>query len=228
MKVILTGATGFVGSEIVAQLLERSEIDEVTCLTRRPVNLQSPKLRTILHDDFTRYNKDLATKLAEHSACIWALGGKASDASNPVAFERATHTFTISFACAVAEGLHQPFRFCYLSGMGADPSETSTFPWEKMTRHLKGRTERDLDRLTEQHRIFRATSFRPAGILPKSTSAVVDRLLAPIAIRVDRLAKIMIDESISTAPVRYRVLSNKTIREACHPHPQENHTVIES
>ena len=35
MKVILTGATGFVGGEALAQLLADAKVDQVTCLVRR-------------------------------------------------------------------------------------------------------------------------------------------------------------------------------------------------
>jgi nucleoside-diphosphate-sugar epimerase len=217
MKIILTGATGFVGSEVLAQLLLRDEVDAVTCLTRRPLTVTSPKLRTVLHEDFTSYPDDLARELATHNALIWALGGKASDEADPAVYERITCTTTIACATAIAQRLTDPFRFGYLSGMGADPSETATFPWQRMTRHLKGRTERSLETLTEQYRDFRATCYRPAGILPKSTSGLVDTMLAPIAVRVDRLALAMIEESLRNVAEHYAVLHNSTIRKIADP-----------
>lgn len=219
MDIVLTGATGFVGSEVLAQLLVHREVHRITCVVRRNIGIQSPKIKTILHGDFTTYEPELATALANHSACIWALGGKASDNPNSTEYLRATHTFTIAFARAVAEQQKQPFRFCYLSGMGADPSETSTFPWERITRHLKGRTERDLEALTDQYPLFSATSFRPAGILRAVPSGakhdffptLIDFLLAPISVRVSRLAEAMIREAVYTAP-KYHVVSNREIR----------------
>ena len=215
MKIVLTGATGFVGSTILKQLLERPEVTHITCLVRRPISVPSSKVETILHADFSAYDLELAAKLADHAACIWALGGKASDNPNSTEYLWATHTFTLAFARAVAEQQKQPFRFSYLSGMGADPTETSTFPWEKTTRHLKGRTERDLQELTEQYSLFSATAFRPAGILPEAdgfTASLVNLLLAPISVRVDCLAAAMISEAaLSTAP-KYHVVSNGSIK----------------
>ena len=45
MKVVLTGATGFVGSEVLKQLIGRSEIAQVPCVVRRPISMQSPQGR---------------------------------------------------------------------------------------------------------------------------------------------------------------------------------------
>lgn len=215
MKIVLTGATGFVGSTILRQLLERPEVTHITCVVRRPISVQSSKIETILHADFSAYEPELTAKLADHAACIWALGGKASDNPNSTEYLRATHTFAIAFARAVAEQQKQSFRFCYLSGMGADPTETSTLPWEKITRHLKGRTERDLQQLTTQYPLFSATSFRPAGILPEAHGLIpslANLLLAPISIRVDRLAAGMIHEATFGVGAKYRVVSNAAIK----------------
>lgn len=212
MRIVLTGATGFVGSEILQQVLSRPEITAVTCISRRPVGIQHRKVRNILHSDFTSCPGKLAEGMAEHGALIWALGAKVSDVSDAAEYERATVTSTLVFAGALAHRLSHPFRFCYLSGMGADPGESSRFPWQRMTRHLKGRAERGLEKLASGFALFRATSFRPAGILPRSAARWMDRLLSPITVRVDRLANAMIDEALSECATPYRVISNGLIR----------------
>jgi nucleoside-diphosphate-sugar epimerase len=217
MKIVLTGATGFVGSEVLAQLLQRTDVDRVTCLTRRPLAVAAPKLSAVLQADFTSYPDEIAQELAEHDALIWALGGKASDEADPAAYERITCTATHACATAIADRLTHSFRFGYLSGMGADPTETATFPWQRRTRHLKGRTERSLHALTERHPHFRATCFRPGGILPQSTSSLIDALLAPVVVRIDRLAIAMIDESVRNVAEKYAVLNNSTIRKIADP-----------
>jgi hypothetical protein len=102
------------------------------------------------------------------------------------------HTFTLALAEGVAGRAKAPFTFCYLSGMGADPSETTTFPWEKLTRHLKGRTERDLGSVQSRYPQFCAHRFRPGGILPDGANPVLRFLLAPIIVGVGELADAMI------------------------------------
>jgi nucleoside-diphosphate-sugar epimerase len=219
MRIILTGATGFVGGEVLKQLLAEEAIRGVTCLSRRSVGIQQPKLTTVLHTDFTHWPTDLARSLAAHDAVIWALGAKATDVSDAAKYERITVTSALSFANVIANSLDHVLRFCYLSGMGADPAEKSTFPWQKATRHMKGRTERGLELLTKTRTAFHATSFRPGGILPRTTSGWADALLSPIAVRVDQLARAMIVEAEFNELPAYRVLSNGAIRKHSNNRP---------
>jgi nucleoside-diphosphate-sugar epimerase len=192
MNIILTGATGFVGTEVLDQLLADPAIGRVTCLSRRPPPLQSPRLDTILHEDFTSYPAALLERLAAHDACIWALGGKASDLGHPDEFIRITHAFTLALASGIAARARRPFAFCYLSGMGADQDESAWLPWEKLTRHIKGRTERDLLALQRHFPGFSVHCYRPGGILPRGAGVVARTLLAPIAVGVDTLADALI------------------------------------
>lgn len=185
MKVILTGATGFVGGEVLSQLLRYPEVTRVTCLTRRAPGRSHEKLRILLHSDLGAYSDAQLEQLANHDACIWCLGGKVSDARSLPEYERTTHTLTLAFARAVL-----PPRFCYLSGMGVDPSESSRIPWERETRFLKGRTERDLSALAREAPPFSPFFFRPGGILPGPWW--LEGVLAPIVVRVDVLARAMI------------------------------------
>jgi hypothetical protein len=193
MRIVLTGATGFVGAEVLTRLLARPDITGVTALTRRPLAVESPKLTAVLHEDFAAYDDALLDRLAAHDGCIWALGGKESDLGHPEVLARITHTFTLALAAPLAARCRAPFSFCYLSGMGADRSETAWFPWEKSTRHLKGRTERDLLALTERWPSFSAHCFRPGGILPLGSSRLLHAVLAPIVVGVDVLAESLID-----------------------------------
>lgn len=213
MKIILTGATGFVGSNALTHLVADPRVSKVTCLTRRPIGIDAPKVTTIMHEDFATYDPALLDRLADHDACIWALGGKASDLGTPDVFARITHTFTLALAEGVAARARAPFTFCYLSGMGADPSETARFPWEKLTRHLKGRTEKDLAGLQSRYPQFCAHCFRPGGILPDDANPVLRFLLAPIVVGVGELSDAMIAGASHKALFRHwPVVSNRDIK----------------
>lgn len=184
MKIILTGATGFVGGRVLEVLLAHPEVELVTCLVRRALGVTHTKVVQAVREDFCRYDD---TTIEGHQACIWTLGGKASDFADPVDYARVTHDFPLALARAVG---CQPFRFCYLSGMGADPTERACLPWERTTRHLKGRTERDLDAVAKTHPQFRAHSFRPGGVLLDAQRRT-RRWLAPITVSVSELGQAM-------------------------------------
>lgn len=214
MKIILTGATGFVGSNVLTHLVANPSVSQVTCLTRRPIEIGTPKVTTILHEDFATYDHALLDQMADHDACIWALGGKASDLGTPDVFAHITHTFTLALAGGIASRIKAPFTFCYLSGMGADPSETATFPWEKLTRHLKGRTEKDLGKLQSRFPQFCAHCFRPGGILPEKANPLLSFLLAPLVVDVGALSDAMIEGALDEKLFRqWPVIGNSNIKQ---------------
>lgn len=67
MKVILTGSTGFIGSEILAQAIDRSFITSIICITRRalPESISSnPKVKVIILKDFTSYPPEVLSQLS--------------------------------------------------------------------------------------------------------------------------------------------------------------------
>jgi uncharacterized protein YbjT (DUF2867 family) len=74
MKVILAGATGFIGSETLHQCLKSPSITSVAVLSRRslPESVTSnPKLKVIIMDDFAAYPDTVLGELAGAEACIW-------------------------------------------------------------------------------------------------------------------------------------------------------------
>lgn len=75
MKLIVVGATGLVGSEIVRQSLKIKEIDEVVALARKPVQVEevssSAKLKSVVVRDYAEYPDHVKTELAGADACIW-------------------------------------------------------------------------------------------------------------------------------------------------------------
>lgn len=213
MKVILTGATGFVGAATLARLVAHPDVSEVTCLTRRPLAEPVPKVTAIVREDFLRYDEALVEHLRDHESCIWTLGGKASDLGTEEEFTRVTHAFTLALAEQMTQHAEGRFTFCYLSGMGADPSETAWWPWEKLTRHIKGRTERDLSALQESHPGFSVHSFRPGGILPEDAQPWLRAALGPIVVGVDELADALIYAALEPQLFRqWSVVGNADIK----------------
>ena len=79
MKLIISGGTGFVATELIRQSLSNPRITTVLALARRPVavpeNLppgaDAEKLKSIVVEDFGNYSDDVKKQLEGADACIW-------------------------------------------------------------------------------------------------------------------------------------------------------------
>ena len=59
MKVILTGSTGFIGSEVLRQCLASSAITSIIAMSRKPIpdsaGTENSRLKTVILKDFESY-----------------------------------------------------------------------------------------------------------------------------------------------------------------------------
>jgi nucleoside-diphosphate-sugar epimerase len=82
MKFILTGTSGFIGSEILSQLLQKSSVTCLIILSRRPLpelDGRGSRIKLIVLDNFLSYPDSVVQALAGAKACLWALGGSNSN-----------------------------------------------------------------------------------------------------------------------------------------------------
>jgi uncharacterized protein YbjT (DUF2867 family) len=76
MKIIVTGCTGLVGSEVMRLAIKHQYIDHIYAVTRKPLDPEiadHPKVTQIIHEDFETW-PDHLLRLFEHEAvrgCIW-------------------------------------------------------------------------------------------------------------------------------------------------------------
>ncbi|MBL7699749.1 MAG: NAD(P)H-binding protein [Chitinophagaceae bacterium] len=155
MKIIVTGATGTVGSEVVRQAVLDDSIEQVTLLARNRSDLVHPKIRQIIHKDFLNYN-GLEDVFRESDACIWCLGISQTRVSKQDYF---IITYEYAVAAANAMLLANPqITFLFLSGEGADSTEKSRVRFAR----VKGQTENALKAMNFNKLII----FRPGGIYP--------------------------------------------------------------
>lgn len=75
MKLIVAGATGFVGSEVLYAALQHPSVTSVVSLSRRPVVdprlTDDPKWESVVLEDFELYPPDVMARLQGAVGCIW-------------------------------------------------------------------------------------------------------------------------------------------------------------
>lgn len=152
MRVILTGATGFVGEGVLLSLLQRTDIEKVLSVSRRSCEISHPKLEEYIVADFM----DLPSndpKLQGYDACFFC-AGKSNFGMSRKEYYHLSYQITLHFAAAI--GANPDFVFIYLSGAGT--SSRSLQFWSR----TKAKAETDLRAVG-----FKAAyGFRPAGMKP--------------------------------------------------------------
>ncbi|PNP84873.1 hypothetical protein FNYG_01967 [Fusarium nygamai] len=163
MHLILTGATGLVGSGVLDAMLKSKEITKISILSRRPVPMAAgdPRVNVITHNDFTRYNPEVLDQLQGASGVVWALGISQLKVTKDE-YVTITKDFPVAAAKAFSKisPTKEPFRFIYVSGHGATLEPTSFTP---IFGRVKGETEKALSELHAPAK-FHVESVRPAGV----------------------------------------------------------------
>src|SRR5579864_6910654 len=211
----IVGATGMVGGYVLRYALDHPSVDLVTVIGRRKLGISHPKLKEVLHQDFTDCTA-LAGALSDQNAAVFCLGvytGAVPDAE----FRKITVDYTVEFA-RVLRASSPDAAFSFLSGMGADQTGRSRVPFAR----YKGEAENALLGAGFPHLYV----FRPAYIYPveprkepnfgyRVLRAVYPamRLLFPNqAIRADDLARAMVEVVYEgNGEARSRVFENSDI-----------------
>ena len=133
MRVLLAGATGLVGSQVLQRLLADTRCTAVVAPVRRPLPLQHPRLSAPLLDFDA---PPLQAPWWQVDAAICTLGSTLKQAGSRQAFARIDHGYPLAIARAVK--MHRCTVFALNSAMGANPR--SLFFYNR----VKGELERDL------------------------------------------------------------------------------------
>ncbi len=155
MKIIVTGATGLVGSEVLRQAILDNDIKEITALVRRPIDISHPKIKTVIHSDFLDYS-GLEELFKSYDAMVWALGISQTQV-NKEQYHIVTYDYTLAAAKAIKKA-NPDMTFLFVSGGGADSTEKS----RTLFAREKGKTENALLKLG----LKKTYNVRPAGIKP--------------------------------------------------------------
>lgn len=146
MHLVLTGATGHVGSGMLAYLLSipAGPIDRLTIITRREIPLISKsrrhphfKVSVVHHEDFLDYPESLLESLRPLDAVIWALGISEHEVEDEDEYVNITKDFPLVAAKAFST-MSSSLNFVYISAEG---TSTHPGPLTPLFSRVKGQVE---------------------------------------------------------------------------------------
>ena len=155
LKVIITGATGMVGEGVLHTCLQHPQVESVLVINRRPCSVEHPKLKEIIHADFSNFDA-VKAHLGGYNA-VYLCMGVSSFRMNEADYSHLTYDLTLALARSL-ESLNPDMTLCYVSGVGTDSTEKGRSMWGR----VKGKTENDLLKL----KFRQAFMFRPGFIQP--------------------------------------------------------------
>ncbi len=155
MKVIITGATGMVGEGVMHECLMHPDVEGVLILNRRPSGHTHPRLKELIHADFSDLSA-VRNELKGYDACFFC-AGVSSVGMTEEQYSRVTYDVTMHVARTLSE-LNKDMVFVYVSGAGTDSTAKGRVMWAR----VKGRTENDLMQIP----FARAYMFRPGYMHP--------------------------------------------------------------
>lgn len=149
-KAIVYGASGLVGSYILERLLENTNYEQILIVVRKDLNIQHPKLKTLIGDFHSLAN---LVKDIEIDEVFIALGTTQKKTPDKKEYYQIDHDYPVLAAKLAKEsGAKAVFL---VSAIGAN-AKSSIF-YTKM----KGETEQDIINLNLDHTYI----FRPSMIL---------------------------------------------------------------
>lgn len=200
MNVLIFGATGMVGQGVLRECLAAPDVERVLAIGRTPTGLKHPKLHDLVHAEMWQYS-GIEAELSNFDACFFCLGATSSGMSEQK-YTHLTYDLTLAAAATLAR-LNPQMVFIYVSGAGADSSETSRIMWER----VRGRTENALLKLPFRGvYIFRPGMIQPVGGIKSKTAAyrvfyALARPLLPV------LRALLPDQILSTPQVGQAMLA---------------------
>jgi uncharacterized protein YbjT (DUF2867 family) len=164
VNVIIFGATGMVGQGVLRECLAAADVGKVLTVGRTPTGQQHPKLQELVHAEMWDY-ANVEAELTGFDACFYCIGVTSSTMQEQK-YTHLTYDLTMAAANTLAR-LDPQMVFVYVSGAGADSSETSRIMWER----VRGRTENALLKLPFRGvYIFRPGMIQPVGVKSKTTA----------------------------------------------------------
>ncbi|MEE1178301.1 MAG: hypothetical protein U0K71_14995 [Paludibacteraceae bacterium] len=148
MKIILTGATGYVGEGTLLELLKIDSVDKVLSVSRKPTGIAHPKLEEYIVPDFMQLAAD-----DEHFKgydAVFFIAGITSVGTPQDVYVRISQEIPLHFADIMPD--KEKMTFIYLSGAG------TTDKGRQFWQQVKSKTEHDI----QEKGFRRVFALRPA------------------------------------------------------------------
>ncbi|TFA97881.1 hypothetical protein CCMA1212_010395 [Trichoderma ghanense] len=174
MHLILTGATGLIGSSVLDAMLRMTEVTKVSILSRRPVAMaedaKDSRVNVIIHKDFSRYDSEVLGKLEGASGAVWALGVSQTKVSKEE-FIKITKDYPLAGAEAFSTIAPNdgPFRFVFVSGQG---STQTPGRFTSLYSRTKGEVEAALSQMRITNPRLLADAVGPGFVDGKNHAAI--------------------------------------------------------
>ena len=144
MKIILTGATGYVGEGTLLELLKVDSVEKVLSVSRKPTGIRHEKLEEYLVSDFMQLREG-DEHFKNYDAVFFIAGITPKDA-----YVRISQEIPLHFADIMPD--KERMTFIYLSGAGTSPDGKQF--WQQ----VKSKTEAEI----QTKGFKRAFALRPA------------------------------------------------------------------
>ncbi|KAG0650055.1 hypothetical protein D0Z07_3522 [Hyphodiscus hymeniophilus] len=203
MKLVLTGCTGFIGSEVLSQCLRNPAITSIIALSRRCLPdevAKNPKFQVILMRDFTAYPDSVLRDLSGADAAIWCMGTTAGDRA-------LEHDYPVAFGSAFSKTLassKKQFRYVHLSGAATERDQEKPLWFKGDMRKMKGAAESEMLAFAKEEGndgLWQTVIVKAGFVVSKDGRSPRDLmgwvLGTSKSIRVDELAAAMIDIAIN-------------------------------
>ncbi|KAF4981335.1 hypothetical protein FDECE_17705 [Fusarium decemcellulare] len=172
MKVLLTGASGMVGGEVLSQCLSHPSISSIVAFGRRELSLpdETPKvqkLQSVVIKDFSKWPEDILHAHSDAVGMIWCMGSyngsHTADFEYPLAFQESM------VRVLETKPSRAPFRYIHLSGKFVRQNQDEPLWFMDGPRKLKGLLETKSLSLAESHpAVWKTFILRPGGIVAKT------------------------------------------------------------
>ena len=122
MEIVLIGATGLVGSEVLNQLLSEEKVSKINVLTRKKIDIHSPKVMNYVVD----FENEEDLKNAIHGdAIVCCIGTTKAKTPNVGEYEKIDRDIPIRLAKIGKEnGIHQ---YHLISAIGANKNSSINY-----------------------------------------------------------------------------------------------------